>query len=98
MRLLCDYTKPATAYPAQVFSRVTLRQNTADIGKEGVFKYGRIAYLRGALNPGVLQEEKGGLACSSCEQQMASSSANSFGQPAIASHTMEKVAFHSLLE
>ena len=34
-------TKPAPAYPARVFSRVTLPQNTAklaEIGKKGVFK------------------------------------------------------------
>ena len=34
-------TKPAPAYPAQDFSRVTLPQNTAkfaEIGKKGVFK------------------------------------------------------------
>ena len=42
----CDFdailrTKPAPAYPARVFSRVTLRQNTAklaEIGKKGVLK------------------------------------------------------------
>ena len=42
----CDFdailrTKPAPAYPARVFSRVTLRQNTAklaEIGMKGVFK------------------------------------------------------------
>ena len=46
MRFRCDFdailrTKPAPAYPAQVFSRVTLRQNTArlaEIRKKGVFK------------------------------------------------------------
>ena len=46
MRFRCDFdaifhTKPAPAYPAQVFSRVTLRENTAklaEIGKKGVFK------------------------------------------------------------
>ena len=34
-------TKPASAYTARVFSRVTLRQNTAkfaEIGKKNVFK------------------------------------------------------------
>ena len=47
MRLVrCDFdailrAKPASAYPARVFSRVTLRQNTvklAEIRKKGVFK------------------------------------------------------------
>ena len=46
MRFWCDFdailhTKPAPAYPAQVFSRVTLPQNTAklaELGKKGVFK------------------------------------------------------------
>ena len=46
MRFRCDFgailhTKPAPAYPAEVFSRVTLRRNTvklAGIGKKGVFK------------------------------------------------------------
>ena len=46
MRFRCDFgailrTKPAPAYPARVFSRVTLRRNTvklAGIGKKGVFK------------------------------------------------------------
>ena len=34
-------SKPAQPYPARIFSRVTLRQNTAklaEIGKKGVFK------------------------------------------------------------
>ena len=46
MRFRCDFdailrTKPATAYPARVCSRVTLQQNTAklaEIGKKGVLK------------------------------------------------------------
>ena len=46
MRFRCDFdailrTKPATAYPARVCSRVTLRQNTAklaEIGNKGVLK------------------------------------------------------------
>ena len=46
MRFRCDFdailrTKPAPANPAQVFSRVTLRQNTtklAEIELKGVFK------------------------------------------------------------
>ena len=46
MRFRCDFdaisrAKPASAYPARVFSRVTLRQNNvklAEIRKKGVFK------------------------------------------------------------
>ena len=46
MRFWCDFnailrTKSAPAYPARVYSRVTLRQNTAklaEIRKKGVFK------------------------------------------------------------
>ena len=46
MRFRCDFgailhTKPAPAYPARVFSRVSLRRNAAKlagIGKKGVFK------------------------------------------------------------
>ena len=42
MRCWCDLrTKPAPGYPAWVFSRVTLRQNTSkltEIGLKGVFK------------------------------------------------------------
>ena len=46
MRFWCDFdailrTKPAPAYPARVYSRVTLRQNTAklaEIRKKAVFK------------------------------------------------------------
>ena len=46
MRFRCNFdaiwrTKPPPAYPARVFSRVTLRQNTArlaEIRKKGVFK------------------------------------------------------------
>ena len=42
MRFRCDFaSKPATAYPARVCSRVTLRQNTAklaEIRKKGVLK------------------------------------------------------------
>ena len=41
-------TKPAPAYPARFFSRVTLRQNTtklAEIGKRGVFKQYVITFL-----------------------------------------------------
>ena len=51
MRFRCDFgailrTKPAPAYPARVFSRVTLRRNTvklAGIGKKDIFK--NMSYL-----------------------------------------------------
>ena len=54
MRFRCNVdailrTKPAPAYPARVFSRVTLRQNTvklAEIGKKGVLKYYVITFFQ----------------------------------------------------
>ena len=53
MRFRCDFgailhTKPAPAYPARVFSRVSLRRSTAKIagiGKKGVFKYYVITFF-----------------------------------------------------
>ena len=53
MRFRCDFgailgTKPAPAYPARVFSRVTLRRNTvklAGIGKKDVFIYYVITFF-----------------------------------------------------
>ena len=52
MRFRCDFdailrAKPASAYPARVFSRVTLRQNTVKLGeirKKGVFKWNFITF------------------------------------------------------